>query len=193
MNPNFLAAVARRILESFKQRDAGFSIRNRVLLASCLFQLARIGKDLSVEEINHWLRAAAGRMNGFSHIRLREACSEFKQTEPAAFAGVWSGDADSIYEAFDRLKRKRGDEWNILRWSLLAIAGEYSRTGVKNIDSLQLKLEAEKCLDAEEATELVFLKADFVIQVNAEFGHCALTGMLLSGALNQSVDVEVIE
>lgn len=172
--------------------DSGISIRNRILVASCLFQLARLSQELTAESIDLWLKAVVGKLNGFSQIGLIDVCREFAQNEPLAFRSLWLGKSEPIYAALARYSP--GDEpyRNILRLTLFAIAEEYFESG-DQISVNESKLDAERQLTSDEELAVIYLKIDLRRTINMELGQQAFTRLSSPALAPRTISIEVMQ
>lgn len=191
MKPEIYGTVARRLVNTFNL-DSGLSVRNRILVASCLFQLARLSQELTAESIDLWLKAMVGKVNGFSQIGLIDVCREFFQNEPLAFRSLWLGKSEPIYAALARYSA--GDEpyRNILRLTLFAIAEEYYETG-DQISVSENKLAAERQLTSDEELAVIYLKIDLRRTINMELGQEAFTRLSSTAIAPRTISVEVMQ
>lgn len=187
MKADILGAVARRLVTNFRN-DSGLDIRNRILVASTLFQLARLTDELTAATIDLWLKAMVGQVNGFSQIRLIDVCREFMYQEPEAFRGLWEDNSAPIYFAAHKMRGESDSYRNILRLVLLAVSDECMGFG-SNQNISQLSVEVEKPLTPDEWMNLVYLKNDLSRAMNGEFGEFAYSQ--ISGFASESVEISV--
>lgn len=191
MKPEIFGAVARRLVNNFN-RDSGLSVGNRILIASFLFQLARASQELTAEAVDLWVKAIAGKVNGFSQIRLLDVCREFVSNEPTAFRSLWQGDSEAIYETLTRYETVGESYREILKLVLFAIAEDYFESSHGQSAAYAKKLEVERRLTSDEELDVVYLKADIRRFLNMEVGELAFV-RLTSGALyEKTVEVEVV-
>lgn len=191
MRPEIFGAVARRLVNNFN-RDSGLSVRNRILIASFLFQLARASQELTAEAVDLWIKAVAGKVNGFSQIRLLDVCREFVSNEPTAFRSLWLGDSEVIYESLTRYETGGEPYREILKLVFFAIAEEYFESVDGQSGAYVQKLEAERCLTSGEELDVIYLKVDIRRYLNMEVGELAFSQLTSGTSFAKTVEVEVV-
>lgn len=191
MKPEIFGAVARRLVNNFN-RDSGLSVRNRILIASCLFQLARASQELTAESIDLWIKSIAGKVNGFSQIRLTDVCREFAQNEPTAFRNLWKGNSEVIYETLTRYETGGEPYREILRLLLFAIAEDFFENGHGQAAAYEQKIAAERSLTSADELDVIYLKVDLRRFLNMEVGELAFSQLTIGNSSTKSVEVEVI-
>ena len=188
MKPEIIGVVARRLVSHFGY-DSGLSVRNRILIASCLFQLARLSQDLTAQTIDLWLKSIAGKVNGFSQIRLLDVCHEFRQNNPEIFQSIWQGNAEMIY---DFLSGYAADEpyRQILKLTLFVLAEDFFENS--RFTTYEKRLAAERYLSSDEELAVCYLKTDFRRVLNMEIGELAFTQLGSAESIPQIFALEVV-
>jgi hypothetical protein len=187
MKANVLGAVARQLVNNF-QSDSGTTFQNRILIASFLFQLARLTDELTAETTDLWLKAIGGKVRGFSQIRVTDICREFKNQEAQSFEALWQEDPTSIYLTISRMNGESDDYRKILRMVLIAFCEAVFGNNLADPVWIQIG----QSLSNDEWLDQLNFNGDLAQAMNAEFGEFA-NSHLNGGAANYSkISVEVM-